>query len=84
MTPLEMIAEWKKGCTVSLNDSPESCGFCTRALIDGIEAYLIADDQQKRKISTTNQVYIADNPPNVDVSVVKQVLASISRFRKEK
>lgn len=40
MTPLEMIAEWHKGCSCAPKESPEECHECTRALIDALEARL--------------------------------------------
>lgn len=42
MTPLEMIAEWRKGCSCSSPEMPEECSECTKALIDAIEAFLLA------------------------------------------
>lgn len=41
--PLEMIKEWRKGCSVSDCDRPERCEQCTRALIDCIELYLTSE-----------------------------------------
>lgn len=41
MTPLEMIAEWRKGCSVAASILyPENCQSCTRALIDALEKAL--------------------------------------------
>lgn len=42
MTPLEMIAEWRKGCTVSNHSAvgPATCVECTGALIDALEKRL--------------------------------------------
>lgn len=37
MTPLEMIAEWRKGCSCAPAGKPEECAECTRALIDALE-----------------------------------------------
>lgn len=37
MTILEMIAEWRKGCSCASAGKPEECPECTRALIDAIE-----------------------------------------------
>jgi hypothetical protein len=51
MTPPEMIAEWRKGCSVAGpaydhmmklpvgTSSPVECEECTEALIDAIAAY---------------------------------------------
>jgi hypothetical protein len=44
MTPLEMIAEWRKGCSCAPAGKPEACQECTRALIDGLEIQLNSDD----------------------------------------
>lgn len=43
--PLEMIAEWKKGCSIAgpqsgEGDSPANCFECTAALIDALESVL--------------------------------------------
>ena len=48
MRPLEMIAEWRRGCTVAgpllgYDDSPAECAECTDALIDAIESHLTAE-----------------------------------------
>jgi hypothetical protein len=40
MTPLQMIAEWKKGCSNAPKETPEDCPECTRALVACIEASL--------------------------------------------
>lgn len=40
MTPLELIAEWRKGCSNAPADQPELCPECTRRLIDALEARL--------------------------------------------
>lgn len=40
MTPLEMVAEWRKGCSCASQGKPEECLECTRALIDMLEAKL--------------------------------------------
>lgn len=37
MTIIEMIAEWRRGCSDAAPDSPELCAQCTRGLIDAIE-----------------------------------------------
>lgn len=37
MTVLQMIAEWRKGCSCAEADRPEECQACTAALIDAIE-----------------------------------------------
>lgn len=40
LTPLEMIAEWRKGCSCSDKEHPEECHECTLALIDAIERHI--------------------------------------------
>jgi len=40
MTPLEMIAEWRKGCTCADSEHPEQCPECTRELINAMEKVL--------------------------------------------
>lgn len=44
MTPLEMIAEWRKGCSVTDTLSPDAhpvdCKDCTIGLIDALEKRL--------------------------------------------
>jgi PP-loop superfamily ATP-utilizing enzyme len=55
MTPLEMIAEWRKGCSNSMEADgvqwrhPERCPHCTRALIDALEARLTVDAAKAEK-----------------------------------
>lgn len=41
MGPLEMIAEWRKGCSCASVSNPEPCQECTRALIDSMEKALL-------------------------------------------
>ena len=56
MTPLEMIAEWRKGCTCAgptavthglapEGTGPEDCPECTVGLIDHLEAALRSEAQ---------------------------------------
>jgi len=40
MSPLEMIAEWRRGCSCSGKGHPENCQKCTRGLIDSLEMAL--------------------------------------------
>lgn len=42
MEPLQMIAEWRKGCSCAAAGRPEECPECTAALIDALEQALIA------------------------------------------
>jgi hypothetical protein len=42
MTPLQMIAEWRKGCSCATLGKPEECQECTRGLIDALERNLQA------------------------------------------
>lgn len=53
--PLEMIAEWRKGCSIAgpllgKDDSPAECVECTEALIEYLEKRLRQDDAQHRRI----------------------------------
>lgn len=61
MEILEMIAEWRKGCTVAgpMRDSyyagmpptsPCECIDCTEGLIDAIERKLLAEKASKDKV----------------------------------
>lgn len=43
MTPLEMIAEWRRGCSCAPPEHPEECHDCTRALIDALDRKLAAE-----------------------------------------
>jgi hypothetical protein len=38
MTILEIIAEWRRGCSCAVEGKPEQCEACTRAAIDAIES----------------------------------------------
>lgn len=40
MTPLDMIAEWRKGCTCAAEGKPEECHECTTELINAMELWL--------------------------------------------
>lgn len=40
MTPQEMIAEWRRGCSNAPPDRPEVCPICTRALIEALDRAL--------------------------------------------
>ena len=37
MTPLEMIAEWRRGCSNAYNGRPVECHQCTLGLIEALE-----------------------------------------------
>lgn len=41
MTPIEMISEWRKGCSCASKEHPAECVECTEALINHLEAVLI-------------------------------------------
>ena len=51
MTPLEMIAEWRRGCSCAPKEHPEECHECTRALINALEKALKGDIE---KVTTLN------------------------------
>jgi hypothetical protein len=40
MTPLELIAEWRKGCSCAPAGKPEECQACTAGLISALELWL--------------------------------------------
>jgi hypothetical protein len=40
MSPLQMIAEWRRGCSNAPEGHPESCHVCTAALIDALQRRL--------------------------------------------
>lgn len=40
MTPLEILTEWRKGCSCAPAARPEECMMCTRAAMDAIELRL--------------------------------------------
>jgi len=40
VTPLEILAEWRKGCSCAPKERPEECPMCTRAAMDAIELRL--------------------------------------------
>lgn len=37
MTALEIITEWRRGCSCAPKENPEYCPECTRAMIDALE-----------------------------------------------
>lgn len=39
MNILDLIAEWRKGCSKAPASNPEECHACTVALIDAIERH---------------------------------------------
>ncbi len=46
MTPLEMIAEWRKGCTNGTKEHPEECHECTLELINCLESKLKKNEKR--------------------------------------
>lgn len=61
MTPLEMIAQWRKGCSNTMEFSasgkylgqclhPENCPDCTRGLIDAIERVLGIEEARQLSV----------------------------------
>lgn len=61
MTPLQMIAEWRKGCSNTMEFSasgeylgqclnPENCSDCTRALIDALEHALGIEEARQLSV----------------------------------
>ena len=53
MTPLEMIAEWRKGCSCSDIDSPEQCPECTKELIESLEWKLSKEQERSTKLASS-------------------------------
>ena len=62
MTPLEMIAEWSKGCSCATAGNPEECQECTRALIDAIERSVGPIESLKSVRIDGNDVPLVDCP----------------------
>jgi hypothetical protein len=55
MTPLEMIAEWRRGCAdahPTMGKRPEECQLCTRELIEAIERSLQAQEEANAVIAS--------------------------------
>ena len=48
MSILNMIAKWRRGCSFSQPDRPESCVPCTLRLINGIETALKSAQVRER------------------------------------
>lgn len=48
MTILEMIEEWRKGCSCSTEGHPEECHDCTVVLIEAIEKRYKKDEVESR------------------------------------
>lgn len=48
MTILEMIAEWRRGCSCARKGHPEECTECTVGLIEAIERKEFAKLEQAR------------------------------------
>lgn len=44
MTILELIIEWRKGCSNTTDDNPVTCPMCTVGLIEAIEKQAIKND----------------------------------------
>lgn len=69
MTPLQMIAEWRKGCSNTTAEHPEECHECTRALIDNIDRHMTIE-WWWNKLSdlptnlTGNQISQTSTPPD--------------------
>jgi hypothetical protein len=57
MTPLEMIAEWRKGCSCAPSGKAEDCCECTRGLIDALEQKLGGTGPQSIRLGGHDVVY---------------------------
>jgi non-homologous end joining protein Ku len=60
MTPLEMIAEWRKGCSCAATGKPEQCQECALALINALERSLEAQTKAAA-------VAFSDDPRNTQL-----------------
>lgn len=57
MTLLEMITEWRKGCSNADSKHPEECLVCTRSLIDAMERQLRSPQANNvRAITDINEI----------------------------
>lgn len=52
MTPLEIIAEWEKGCSCASLGKPEECAECTGAALRAIKDRLTKDSPSLAEIVT--------------------------------
>ncbi len=50
--PLEMIAEWEKGCSNANSTHPEDCPECTKELIEAIKKYYLWEQQFTTEVIT--------------------------------
>jgi hypothetical protein len=61
MSPLDAIAEWRRGCSCAVKGSPEQCQECTRALVDAL----------KHKLRAGHGVKVAVDFPGLDGELVQ-------------
>jgi hypothetical protein len=50
MTPLEMITEWRQGCSCAGPLNPEECPACTVGLIEALETRLRAPEEPQFRL----------------------------------
>lgn len=82
MTPLEMIAEWRRGCGNTIGAEPEQCEECTKALIEAIAAKLaepVAVPQVAGMGRDTSHpravvLYLRSEPTDDDIRAIQDVL----------
>ena len=50
MTPQEMIAEWRKGCSCAPSNKPTACYSCTLALINALAERVERAEKQNDRL----------------------------------
>ena len=78
MTPLEMLAEWRRGCSCAAPEHPEECPECTSGLISAIERYhLLANSEMILPNShpAANFCRAIDVDPKITTSVTVHIKA---------
>lgn len=65
VTPLEIIAEWRRGCSCATN-SPAECVACTEGMVSALENALQAEPKEtfhlnrSRSVAVGNEKFIKD------------------------
>ena len=80
MSPLEMIREWERGCTVSMFSSdskqPIECQECTAALIAALKNKLMDDEDNARPILPLKYIWTSGLLVGIPIGSVLGWLAS--------
>jgi hypothetical protein len=72
-SPLEMIAEWRKGCSVA--QKPEECPECTLALINALEKALKHHKDRLSSVDIVNIIsFRSQTALNKDNDMIRVVL----------